>query len=124
MPSGPNMIESDDVPLRSKKNTVLSSPTNQARASPDSRTPKVGATSANGKLRRQNSVGVVAPKGKSAIKPSVGGYLYQTNGGAGLKTPIRATEKVSRADSMTSKEGKVSSLKQLLTKSTSKGVAA
>lgn len=28
MTNGPNMIESDDVPLRSKRQTVLSSPTN------------------------------------------------------------------------------------------------
>lgn len=77
MPSGPNMIENDDVPLRSKKNNLIASPSNQGtRQSPDSRTPKVGVTSANGKLRRQNSVGAIGSKGKSAVKPSVAGYLY------------------------------------------------
>ena len=72
MTNGPNMVENDDVPLRSKKSTLLtSSPTNLARSSPDSRTPKVAPTSTNGKLKRQNSLGVINSKGKSAVKPSV-----------------------------------------------------
>ena len=75
MTTGANMIDNDDVPLRSKKHT---SPTDQdACQSPDSRSAKVGSSSANGKLRRQNSVGVIGTKGKSAVKPSIGGYLYQ-----------------------------------------------
>ena len=68
-------------------------------------------------------------KGKSAVKPSVGNYLYQHNqtrensgSGTGLRTPVRATEKT-RNDSVASKDGKVTSLRQLLTKSnTPKGV--